>query len=146
MTDIDIDIIKLNKPQVGCGAAIRNENAQILLIHRLTEPEKDTCGLPGGKIDFGETAQAAAMREINEELGIEINLTNLACISEIINQGDGAHWVSPVYEAHIISGRPQIKEPHKHGGWDWFSVNDMPDKITKPTQDYLFSLRDKRVE
>ena len=142
----DIDTIKFNKPQVGCGAAIRNENAQILLIKRLTEPEKDSWGLPGGKIDFGETAQAATKREVNEELGIEINLTNLACISEIINLGDGVHWVSPVYEAQIKSGTPQIKEPHKHGGWDWFSVNEIPDKITKPTQDYLFSLRNKLVK
>jgi ADP-ribose pyrophosphatase YjhB (NUDIX family) len=125
------------KPQAGCGAAIRDGDGRLLLIQRLTEPESGAWGLPGGKIDFGEPAKTTARREIAEELGIDIEILHLACISEIIDAGDGRHWVSPIYEARIVSGEPAVQEPEKHGGCAWFALSDLPDRITTPTQAYL---------
>ncbi len=125
------------QPQVGCGAAIFNEEGSLLLIRRLTEPESKAWGLPGGKVDFKEPARIAVIREIQEELGIVIELTELACISEIIDKGDGRHWVSPVYYGQIISGDPDLKEPDKHGGWNWFALDDLPSPLTTPTLDLL---------
>lgn len=127
-------------PGAGCGAAIRNVDGEILLIKRLTEPEAGAWGLPGGKIDFGETARDATAREIKEELGIDIKVGALACMSEIINKGDGRHWVSPIFHAHIIAGKPSIQEPEKHGGWNWFAVDDLPENTTTPTQFFVASL------
>ncbi len=121
----------------GCGAAIWNTHNALLLIQRLREPEAGHWGLPGGKIDFGETAQTATIREIQEELGITIHLTQLACIAEIIDRGDSAHWVSPIYEAKIISGIPSLQEPEKHGGFGWFLRDKMPKNLTIPTLQYL---------
>ncbi len=126
--------------QAGCGAAITNSKGHILLLQRLRQPEIGHWGLPGGKIDFGETAETATCREAHEELGIVIALTGLACITEIIDKGDGAHWVSPVYHAHILSGLPVVQEPHKHGGWGWFALEALPEKLTTPTRQYLQSL------
>ena len=127
-------------PQVGCGAAITNEGGQLLLIERLGEPEARAWGLPGGKVDFGERAERAVMREIQEELGIAIMLEGLACIAETIDGGDGRHWVAPVYHARISAGKPRLMEPDKHGGWGWFGLEDLPDKLTSPTVQYLQSL------
>ena len=109
-----------------------------MLIQRLKAPEAGAWGLPGGKIDFGERASDTAVREIREELGIDIALTGLACIAETIDKGDGRHWVAPVYEARIMAGEPRIMEPEKHGGWGWFALDDLPAPLTTPTQDYLF--------
>ena len=128
------------KPEAGCGAAIRDEQGRLLLMQRLTEPEAGAWGLPGGKIDMGERAEQAVRREIMEELGIEIEIIGLACISEIIDGGDGRHWVSPIYEARIVSGEPQCMEPEKHGGWDWFALDALPVQLTTPTRQYLASL------
>ena len=125
------------RPEAGCGAAIRDADGRLLLIQRLKEPEAGAWGLPGGKIDFGETAEATARREIAEELGIEIELTGLACLAETIDRGDGRHWVAPVYEARIILGTPSIQEPEKHGGWGWFSLDSLPENLTTPTKIYL---------
>jgi len=126
-------------PGVGCGAAIMNADGELLLIQRLREPEAGAWGLPGGKIDFGETAETATAREVKEELGVTIRLTGLACISEIIDGGDGRHWVSPIYSAEIISGKPTVMEPEKHGGWGWFAQADLPERLTTPTVQYLKS-------
>lgn len=132
----------MNKPEVGCGAAITNDAGELLLIQRLREPDAGAWGLPGGKIDFGERAEAAVIREIEEELGVVITLTGLACMSEIINAGDGKHWVSPVYAAKISSGNPRLMEPEKHGGWGWFAFSDLPSHLTTPTRHYLKSRED----
>lgn len=125
------------QPEAGCGAAIHNEEGALLLIQRLKEPEAGAWGLPGGKIDFGEAAQKAVIREIAEELGIEIAIEALACLTETIDAGDGRHWVAPVYKASITNGEPKLMEPEKHGGFGWFSVEALPDRLTTPTHQYL---------
>ncbi|WP_366910207.1 NUDIX domain-containing protein [Hyphomonas sp.] len=134
--------MKMTKPvEAGCGAAILDAQGRILLIQRLKEPEAGAWGLPGGKVDFGERAQDTARREIREELGIEIELTGLACIAQTIDAGDGRHWVAPVYSAQILSGEPQILEPDKHGGWGWFALDALPGHLTSPVRDWLASRR-----
>ena len=127
------------RPGAGCGAGILDDQGRVLLIQRLKEPEAGAWGLPGGKIDFGERSEDTARREIEEELGIVIELTRLACISEIIDGGDGQHWVSPIYEARIVSGAPRIMEPEKHGGWVWFSRDELPERLTTPAITFLNS-------
>ncbi len=121
-------------PEVGCRAAITNRAGQLLLIQRLREPEAGCWGLPGGKIDFGEQVEVAVVREISEELGVEIALDGLACIAQTIKCGDGRHWVAPVYHAHIAAGTPSLMEPEKHGGWGWFDLESLPDELTSPTR------------
>ncbi|MEL7129122.1 MAG: NUDIX domain-containing protein [Pseudomonadota bacterium] len=129
----------MKRPSAGCGAAIENEAGELLLIQRLKSPESGHWGLPGGKIDFGEAVETAIVREIKEELGVDIEVTGLACLTETIGADDGAHWVAPVYHAVIIDGDPEIKEPEKHGGWGWFAQDRMPSPLTTPTQQYLSS-------
>lgn len=126
-------------PGAGCGAAILDDTGRLLLIQRLKEPEAGAWGLPGGKVDFGERAEDTARREIAEELGVEIELTGLACIAETIDKGDGHHWVAPVYEARIVAGEPRVMEPEKHGGWGWFALDNLPEYLTTPVHDYLAS-------
>ncbi len=132
-------------PEAGCGAAIRDAEGRLLLLQRLRAPEAGAWGLPGGKIDFGEPARAAVAREIFEELGVQIKLTGLACLTETISSDDGRHWVAPVYHARIVSGVPSIMEPEKHGGWNWFSLEQLPEHLTTPTLQYLEAIAPKRA-
>ena len=125
-------------PETGCGAAIFDDAGQLLLIQRLTEPEAGAWGLPGGKIDFGEPARETARREIAEELGIGIAVNELACIAEILDGGDGRHWVSPIFYARIVSGTPRLMEPEKHG---WYSLDALPTPLTSPTRALLDALK-----
>lgn len=127
-------------PEVGCGAFIRNADGAVLLIQRLREPDAGAWGLPGGKVDFGEPVEVAVVREIAEELGVEIKLDGLASITETIRAGDGRHWVGPVYHAEIVFGEPELLEPDKHGGWGWFALDDMPERLTTPTLQVLAKL------
>lgn len=52
--------------------AVIEKDGKVLLIKRGHEPFKDYWCLPGGHIDFGETAEKAVVREVKEETGLTI--------------------------------------------------------------------------
>lgn len=126
-----------NSPRVGCGALIRNDQNEILLVKRLRDPEAGCWGFPGGKVDFGETVEAATCREICEELGIGIKIVSLAHLVNFIDLENNQHWLAPVYNAVISTGIPQIKEPLALSELAWFSRNSLPENITEATRQTL---------
>jgi 8-oxo-dGTP diphosphatase len=132
-----------SEPRVGCGAAIVIEG-RILLLQRGTEPEAGSWGLPGGKIDLFETAPHATAREINEELGIAIEPSDLLCLVDQIDAERGTHWVAPVYLVETFTGELRNVEPHKHPAIDWFALDALPEALTTPTVQALAALRQRR--
>lgn len=61
------------------------KNDKILVSKRGIEPKKDMYDLPGGFVDFGETVYEASVREIHEELGIDITKNNLILLDAYHN-------------------------------------------------------------
>lgn len=127
-------------PRVGCGAAIVRDG-RILLLRRLTPPEEGCWGLPGGKIDLFETAEAAMRREVVEELGIVVGAADLLCFVDQIDRDRGTHWVAPVYRVQDFTGTPSNREPAKHDGPAWFALDALPIALTTPTRAAIAALR-----
>jgi 8-oxo-dGTP diphosphatase len=109
---------------VGCGAAILREG-RILLVKRMKAPEAGCWSLVGGKVDFMERAEHAAIREAREEIGVAIDIGPLLCLVEMIGIDD-QHWLSPVYRATIALGEPINCEPDKIAAIGWFALADPP--------------------
>lgn len=57
-------------PSAASVAFIRNEDGDLLVCRRAHEPEKGTLDLPGGFIDYDETAEQGVAREVKEETGV----------------------------------------------------------------------------
>jgi 8-oxo-dGTP diphosphatase len=77
----------------------------VLLVKRGQKLGQGLWSLPGGKVEFGESAEAAARREVMEETGIAIEVKGLAGLYEIIT-GD-IHYAIACYAALWESGEPQ---------------------------------------
>ena len=121
-------------PRLGVGAFILDDYERLLLVQRRREPEAGHWGLPGGKVDFGETVEAAVAREIEEELGVAIRLDGLLCLVDQIDAAAGTHWVAPVYRAVIASGTPVNREPAALAGIGWFALDALPEPLTLATR------------
>ncbi len=59
------------QPVVGVGAVILDGD-RIVLVKRAHEPLQGEWSLPGGAVELGETLQAAIVREVREETGLEV--------------------------------------------------------------------------
>lgn len=68
-----------NNAKGSVAVAFVKDN-QVLVSERAIEPHKGYYDLPGGYVDFSETAQAAAIREVKEELGLDITEDQLQLI------------------------------------------------------------------
>jgi ADP-ribose pyrophosphatase YjhB (NUDIX family) len=58
---------------VSSSVLIVAGDGAVLFIRRARDPGRDKLALPGGFIDRGETAEAAAMREVREEAGVKLD-------------------------------------------------------------------------
>jgi 8-oxo-dGTP diphosphatase len=96
-------------PRCGASAAIFRGDA-VLLIKRGAGALKGLWSLPGGHIEAGETARAAAVREVREETGVEAQLSGLVDIHEVILRGQGgmlqAHYLIAVFCGRWLAGEP----------------------------------------
>jgi mutator protein MutT len=66
-------------PTVSAAAIILGPEGRALFLRRSKEPVRGKLALPGGFIDFGETAEEALRREIREEVGIEVEAVEFLC-------------------------------------------------------------------
>ena len=125
-------------PRVGCGVAILRDG-QLLLIRRARPPEADCWSLPGGKVDLWERTEAAARREVAEEIGLTLADLALLCVVELMAPEDSAHWVSPVFLATGFDGEPALLEPEKHTGLGWFRLEALPSPLARSSRTHLVS-------
>jgi 8-oxo-dGTP diphosphatase len=100
------------KPVVFVVAvALIDVDGRILLAQR--PPGKKMAGLwefPGGKVQTGETPEAALVRELREELDIDTRRSCLAPLTFASHAYDDFHLVMPLYLCRIWQGTPRPVE------------------------------------
>ena len=88
-------------PPVECaGAIVRDDDGRLLLVRRGRPPAEGMWSLPGGRIEPGETAAAAAAREVREETGFEVAIGEVLITAVI---ADGAYRVQD-FAARVVGG------------------------------------------
>lgn len=79
---------------------------QVLLIRRGTPPLLGEWSLPGGRIEPGERATVAALRELREETGVKANLVGLIDVVDGVFPEIDRHYVLIDYAAVWRAGEP----------------------------------------
>ena len=78
----------------------------VLLIRRGKAPRMGEWSLPGGRIEPGERAVDAALRELVEETGVTARITALIDVVDGLFADAGLHYVLIDYAAEWVSGEP----------------------------------------
>ncbi|OJX68684.1 MAG: NTP pyrophosphohydrolase [Magnetospirillum sp. 64-120] len=93
------------------AAALIDADGRVLMASR--PPGKSMSGLwefPGGKVHAGETPEAALVRELAEELGVDVGESCLAPIAFASHDYDTFHLLMPLYAIRQWKGEPQPLE------------------------------------
>lgn len=119
-----------NQPRIGVGAVILNERNEVLLVWRNRQPEQYTWSIPGGKVDPYESLETAVIREIKEEVDLDISIDQLLCTAETIRPEREEHWISVLYSARNIRGIARnLEEGGAIGEIGWFPLHDLPSPL-----------------
>lgn len=92
--------IQLSSNAVGVVTVAKNGQGIIAIL----PPNENGVGLPAGLVEYGESPEAAAVREVHEETGLEVGIVD--CLGWFFS--DRTIWPGPLiqfmYEAEIIGG------------------------------------------
>ncbi len=98
-----------NNPVVAAGVVLYNNAGEILFALRGNEPTQGKYKLPGGFVQFGESSEAAAKRELLEEAGLEIG--KLELLTSVCNfYFDNYTTADNIYLAHSWQGQPKPQD------------------------------------
>jgi 8-oxo-dGTP diphosphatase len=110
MTSMDREIPSDQRPIPAVGVVCLRDD-HVLLIRRGTAPRIGEWSLPGGRIEWGEAAADAALRELREETGVEAELIGLIEVVDGVFRSRTTgevvrHYLLIDYVARWASGEP----------------------------------------
>lgn len=114
----------------AANAAVFNERGEVLLQRRA---DNGYWGLPGGKVDIGESVENCAVREVFEETGLRVRAGRLVGIYSnpreycVMSYPDGniVQFVTVLFECERVSGALRISEESTDIGY--FPVDALPE-------------------
>lgn len=116
-------------PTVSVDLIVENEKKEILL-GKVTEQwqadGKYLWGLPGREVEFGETLVQSALRDIEQETGMQA--TSWAIQHVNTNFGFAGHYVA-VGIVLQATGEPHITKPEDWSAWQWFDSANLPEQL-----------------
>ncbi len=116
---------------LGVAAVIMDEKNRVLLQKRGAKASNEIgkWKFPGGRVEYGEKVKDALVREIKEELGVQIEIVRFIDNLEQFLPQEQEHWFVPFFLCRIKSGTPKNLEPKKHEQIKWFSLKNLPENM-----------------
>nr|WP_321510426.1 NUDIX hydrolase [uncultured Celeribacter sp.] len=122
---------------------------RLLLVQRRNPPDAGIWGFPGGHVDWGETLQDAAVRELHEETGVTARPGGVLDLVEVIDRRAGAtdlvdhHFLLVAVACHYVAGKAVAADDADAA--EWVSLADIV-AGTRPLSDKVAEVARKAVE
>jgi 8-oxo-dGTP diphosphatase len=113
------------------------QHGRLLLGRRINARGENSWQFPGGHLEFGETVEACAVREVAEEAGIAIhNIIHAGYTNDVFIEAD-RHFVTLFVSAQYNHGEVTVMEPDKCECWRWFDADELPEPLFMPIRNFL---------
>ena len=131
---------------VFAGGCIFNDKGEVLLQRR---GDFGKWGFPGGAVELGETPEMAAIREVKEETGLEVEISRLIgvytdCNMEYPN-GDKAQSICIVYEFHVTGGE-LVCDGGETLELKYFSLEETPELFCKQHEETWRDIKNRKIK
>ena len=127
-------MLEIMEIRPGIAVIIFNEQGDILLQKRA---DVEQWGIPSGHVEPGETVMDAAVREVQEETGLQVKIIRLIGVysepdSQVFRYPDGrvTHFVTCCFQAEVIGGTLDASSPETLS-LEYFPCNRLPENILK---------------
>lgn len=124
------------RPQIGVGVMVWKGD-RLLLGKRISSHGDNSWQFPGGHLEFGETVEHCARREVMEETAISIRDIRPGGYTNDVFIDADKHYVTLFVTSEYDSGEPRVMEPDKCDQWQWFRWNDLPQPLFLPIRNFL---------
>ncbi len=124
--------------RLGVAVVVRDDEGKFLLERR---SDCGWWGLPGGRVEPGESVEQAAIREVHEETGLVVRITGLVGLysepfGRIVTFPDNVvHLVDAAVTAEIVSG--ELTHSSESEELRFFRPHELPEEIVPPVRRLL---------
>lgn len=110
-------------------------NDKVLLLKRKKPPYPGYWVAPGGKVEPGEAPFAGALRELEEETGLQTDQAELRAMITETSPNPDWQWLIFIYRVTVVRG--ELSSDQREGELQWFASNELVD-LAIPEGDQVF--------
>ncbi|AIQ14297.1 NUDIX hydrolase [Paenibacillus durus] len=111
----------MNRVDVAYSLITKENKTKILMVKN---KDNNSWTLPGGAVEKGETLKQAAIREVKEETGYEVNVFGIVAVNECIFEDRQEHAVFFTFNGEITNGHERIERPEEITEIAWKDINE----------------------
>ena len=115
------------------------KDGKFLMAQRQGAHGAGSWSLPGGHLEFGESFEETAAREVKEETGLDIKNIRFGAVTNDYFKEENKHYITIWMLSDWAAGTAMITEPDRCAAQAWCTFDDLPEPLFLPWEQLLKS-------
>ena len=125
-----------NIPRVGVWVIVIKDDKVLLWMRKILHG-KGTWHFGWGHLEFMESFEECAKREVMEETNLKIKDVSFVTVTNDFFKKDNKHYITIFMKGYYDSGTLKLMEPHKCEWWEWYDWDHLPSPLMVPIENFL---------
>lgn len=119
----------------------------LMVLRKNTGWNDGNYGLPAGHLEKNETLKEAVIREVKEEVGLDIEESNLSFyhVMHRNEKSDNSEYIDFFFKVEYWETEPKNNEPDKSEKIEWFDLDSLPENIVPNVKAAIQYYRNKLI-